>query len=147
MEQPRSGVGETTGSPIVRWVAPVDPVTGSADTRLCFLYADMWRRIVDPNTDDVEPLQGLEMAVCQDGITMTAVGTVGVRYGELVSSEVYDGVLWGVLDAVTRLNLRYETSDENDRRAKSVDRFTFECFPLCFLWVGLVMYSIDNIWK
>lgn len=125
MEESRSGVGEAAGSSIVRWVAPVDPITGSADTRLCFLYADMWRRVVDPDTGDVEPLQGLEMTVCRDGNMMTAVGTVGVRYGELVSPEVYDAVLWGVLDAVKRLNLRYETSDENDRRAKSVDRVSF----------------------
>lgn len=41
------GDGNYTKPPVgVRWIAPVDPVTGETDIRLCFLYADMWRRVM-----------------------------------------------------------------------------------------------------
>lgn len=59
METPGGGfdeAGEPSTAP-VRWVAPVDPVTGAVDARLCFLYADLWRRVIDPGTAELEPLQ------------------------------------------------------------------------------------------
>lgn len=59
METPGGGfdeAGEPSTAP-VRWVVPVDPVTGAVDARLCFLYADLWRRIVSPGTAELEPLQ------------------------------------------------------------------------------------------
>lgn len=59
METPGGGfdeAGEPSTAP-VRWVAPVDPVTGAVDARLCFLYADLWRRVVTPGTAELEPLQ------------------------------------------------------------------------------------------
>ncbi|CAM9715044.1 unnamed protein product, partial [Choristocarpus tenellus] len=42
--------GVARGTP--RWVAPVDPLTGETDTRLCFLYAEMWREIMDPPEEE-----------------------------------------------------------------------------------------------
>ncbi|CAN0544807.1 unnamed protein product, partial [Ectocarpus sp. 12 AP-2014] len=62
MENPGGGVdeaGEPSDSP-VKWVAPVDPVTGAVDARLCFLYADLWRRVVNPGSAELEPLQAWE---------------------------------------------------------------------------------------
>ena len=59
METPGGGFnesGEPNPSP-VRWVAPVDPVTGAMDTRLCFVYADLWRRLLSPEAGELEPLQ------------------------------------------------------------------------------------------
>lgn len=59
METPRGGFDES-GEPnpaAVRWVAPVDPVTGAVDTRLCFVYADLWRRVLSPEAGELEPLQ------------------------------------------------------------------------------------------
>lgn len=88
----------------VRWVAPVDPITGQADTRLCFLYADMWRRVLDPRREDLAPLVGV-------GVT---VG-LGSGYAEEVAPEVYDAVLSSVMSIVKKLDLRYETSDEGGR--------------------------------
>lgn len=62
MENPGGGVdeaGEPSDAP-VKWVAPVDPVTGAVDARLCFLYADLWRRVVNPGSAELEPLQAWE---------------------------------------------------------------------------------------
>lgn len=86
----------------VQWVAPVDPLTGEADTRLCFMYAEMWRRVLDPQKDYLETLVALPEGLCR-------------RYAENIAPVVYDCVLSSVLAVVKRLDLRYETSEESGR--------------------------------
>lgn len=111
----------------IRWIAPVDPVTGEADTRLCFLYADMWRRLLDPGEDDLENF-----------VVAGATGGLGVRgYGRTVAPEVYDAMLSSILSVVKRLDLRYETSDEGGRWA-------VWCFLLLLLLCILVECVCDH---
>lgn len=99
--------GSGRGTAVVRWVAPVNPVTGEADTRLCFLYADMWRRVLDPGDGGMENVVKLPDGPCLD-------------YAEEVAPDVYDFVLTSVLSVVKRLDLRYEKSDEGGRRVEPV---------------------------
>ena len=108
MEEPGNGFGETN-SAAVHWVAPVNPITGVADKRLCFAQADLWRRVLDPGADDLEPLQAWSW---RKGIQETAVGVV---YREVVAPEVYDAVVGSVLTIIKRLDLRYETPEESVR--------------------------------
>eukprot|EP00752_Nemacystus_decipiens_P003549 g3275.t1 len=108
METPGGGFdesGEPNPSP-VRWVAPVDPVTGVVDTRLCFLYAHLWRRVVSPEPGELEPLQAWE-AGAEARAGAGAAASVSGAYRDAVAPEVYDAVLGAVLTAVKRLDLRY----------------------------------------
>lgn len=104
--------GSSSSTP-ARWVAPVDPITGVADTRLCFLYADLWRRVVDPGTDGLEPLQAWALG---GGRGRMELG-VAALYRDRVAPEIYDAVLGAMLTAVKRLDLRYtfETPEEGSR--------------------------------
>lgn len=88
MENPGGGFdeeGEPNTAP-VRWVAPVDPITGEVDARLCFLYADLWRRVMSPETEELEPLQawGGEIEVEMTG---PPVGSGKVPAREYVAFE------------------------------------------------------------
>lgn len=77
METPGGGFDES-GEPnpaVVRWVAPVDPVTGVVDSRLCFVYADLWRRVLSPEAGELEPLQSWEAARAE--ATVPKAGTGG----------------------------------------------------------------------
>lgn len=105
------GIGSSSGP---RWVAPVDPITGLADTRLCFLYADMWRRVLDPGKEGLEPLVGTLLSGGGDGRGGGSSGAGG-GYIQRVAPEVYDAVLSSVLSVVKKLDLRYETSEEGGR--------------------------------
>lgn len=109
MEDSGGGYGEGSSPTVVRWVAPVDPITGEADTRLCFLYADLWRRVVDPGMEDLEPLQAWSLEGAGHDERAAAV------YRERVAPQVYDAVIGSVLSVVQRLDLRYETSDQGGR--------------------------------
>lgn len=125
MELPEGGNGEGSSSgpgANARWAAPVDLDAGEPDTRFCFIYAELWRRVVNPTMADLEFLQA-----------WTAVGGrgrgardkeelgVAVLYREGVAPDVYDAVLGAVLTAVKRLDLRYtyDTPEGGGRCARS----------------------------
>ncbi|CAM9233124.1 unnamed protein product [Ectocarpus fasciculatus] len=119
MENPGGGVdeaGEPSDAP-VKWVAPVDPVTGAVDARLCFLYADLWRRVVNPASAELEPLQAWEAVPRLGAVAAAVSGVSGVLYRDAIAPEVYDAVLGAMLTAVKRLDLRYTygTPEEGGR--------------------------------
>lgn len=112
---------EESPNTTARWVAPVDPVTGKPDTRLCFLYADMWRRVIDPGSSELEPLQAW---VFRGGAATADEGRVGAIQRERVAPEVYDAVLGSVLMVLKRLDLGYDTSEEGGRCVNGRKRVT-----------------------
>eukprot|EP00903_Cladosiphon_okamuranus_P011333 g10683.t1 len=118
METPGGGFdesGEPNPAPF-RWVAPVDPVTGAVDTRLCFVYADLWRRVLSPEDGELEPLQAWGVARAEES-RAGAGSSVLAAYRDVVAPEVYDAVLGAVLTAIKRLDLRYTygTPEEGGR--------------------------------
>ncbi|CAM9437887.1 unnamed protein product, partial [Discosporangium mesarthrocarpum] len=93
--------GEPRGWREPRWVAPVDPVTGEADTRLCFLYAEMWAEILHPSGEEADRL-------------LRSFGGIQC-YKSMVSPVVYNEVISSVTTIIRRLDLRYSSSNEGSR--------------------------------
>lgn len=106
MEHLEGGNGEGSSGANARWAAPVDPDTGEADTRFCFIYAELWRRVVNPTMVDTEFLQAWTAVGAGRGMHEEELA-VAVLYRERVAPDVYDAVLGAVLTAVKRLDLRY----------------------------------------
>lgn len=114
--QPSSG-NIASGS---RWVAPDDSATAAAESRLCFIYADLWRRVVDPGMEEFEALQDFFEAGEEEAGTVV---TVAVAYWERVAPEVYDALLGSLLTVVKRLELGYKTSDDGGGRCASLKTY------------------------
>lgn len=124
MELPEGSSGGGSSSPAnASWAAPVDPETGDADTRFCFIYAELWRRVIGPTLVDLEFLQAWTAGGRELG--------VAVLYRERVAPDVYDAVLGAVLTAVKRLDLRY-TYDTPEGGSR-YERFGFRWFDLFVL--------------